>query len=47
MTPSFGKMAAVEAKLEGDYRGMHGRIVTNAEEIAYVDFVHSQTTGFH
>jgi ATP-binding cassette subfamily D (ALD) long-chain fatty acid import protein len=36
VTPAFGKLAAVEAKLEGDFRGAHSRLITNAEEIAYV-----------
>ncbi|KAH8919423.1 hypothetical protein BT69DRAFT_1284849, partial [Atractiella rhizophila] len=26
VTPSFGKLAAVEARLEGEYRGMQSRI---------------------
>lgn len=34
LTPAFGKLAAVEAKLEGDFRAAHARVVTNAEEIA-------------
>ncbi|KAJ3311471.1 hypothetical protein HDU76_003113 [Blyttiomyces sp. JEL0837] len=35
VTPAFGKMAAVEAKLEGDFRTAHSRLITNAEEIAF------------
>ncbi|KAJ3331842.1 hypothetical protein HDU93_009465 [Gonapodya sp. JEL0774] len=35
VTPPFGKMAAREAKLEGDFRYAHSRIITNAEEIAF------------
>ncbi|KAI8609711.1 ABC transporter transmembrane region 2-domain-containing protein [Chytriomyces sp. MP71] len=35
LTPAFGKMAAIEAKLEGDFRGAHSRVITNAEEIAF------------
>ncbi|ORY46787.1 hypothetical protein BCR33DRAFT_753456 [Rhizoclosmatium globosum] len=35
LTPAFGKMAAVEAKLEGDFRSAHSRVITNAEEIAF------------
>ncbi|KAI9597198.1 ABC transporter transmembrane region 2-domain-containing protein [Syncephalis fuscata] len=34
-TPPFGKLAAIEAKLEGDYRSAHSRLITNAEEIAF------------
>lgn len=37
MAPPFGKLAAVEAKLEGDYRNAHSRLITNAEEIAFYD----------
>ncbi|CAJ0631262.1 14455_t:CDS:10 [Entrophospora sp. SA101] len=35
VSPSFGKLAAHEAKLEGDFRIAHNRIITNAEEIAF------------
>ena len=35
VTPAFGKLAAIEAKLEGDFRGAHSRLITNAEEIAF------------
>lgn len=34
-TPPFGKLAAEEAKLEGDFRTAHSRLITNAEEIAF------------
>ena len=36
VTPAFGKLAALEAKLEGDFRGAHSRLITNSEEIAWV-----------
>ncbi|KAI9364105.1 ABC transporter transmembrane region 2-domain-containing protein [Pilaira anomala] len=35
VTPPFGKLAAIEAKLEGDFRAAHSRLITNAEEIAF------------
>ncbi|KAF0513138.1 ABC transporter transmembrane region 2-domain-containing protein [Gigaspora margarita] len=35
VTPAFGKLAAHEAKLEGDFRAAHTRLITNAEEIAF------------
>ncbi|ORY94388.1 ABC transporter transmembrane region 2-domain-containing protein [Syncephalastrum racemosum] len=35
VTPSFGRLAAIEAKLEGDFRAAHTRLITNAEEIAF------------
>ncbi|KAI9478448.1 MAG: ABC transporter transmembrane region 2-domain-containing protein [Benjaminiella poitrasii] len=44
VTPSFGKLAAIEAKLEGDFRAAHSRLITNAEEIAFyngADLEHS------
>jgi ABC-type uncharacterized transport system fused permease/ATPase subunit len=34
VTPAFGRLAAVEARLEGEYRGGVGRIGREAEEIA-------------
>jgi ATP-binding cassette subfamily D (ALD) long-chain fatty acid import protein len=34
-TPPFGKLAAQEAKLEGDFRTAHSRVITNAEEIGF------------
>jgi ATP-binding cassette subfamily D (ALD) long-chain fatty acid import protein len=35
VTPAFGKLSAIEAKLEGDFRNAHARLITNAEEIAF------------
>jgi len=35
VTPPFGKLAAEEGKLEGEFRFAHSRIITNAEEIAF------------
>ncbi|RHZ53037.1 hypothetical protein Glove_452g5 [Diversispora epigaea] len=34
LTPPFGKMAAEEQKLEGEFRFTHFRVIENAEEIA-------------
>ncbi|KAJ2726039.1 ATP-binding cassette long-chain fatty acid transporter pxa1 [Coemansia sp. Benny D115] len=34
-TPPFGKMAATQATLEGEFRANHSRVITNAEEIAF------------
>jgi len=36
VTPAFGRLAAVEARLEGEYRAGMGRIDRKAEEIAFV-----------
>lgn len=36
VTPAFGRLAAVEARLEGEYRTGVGRIGRESEEIAYV-----------
>ncbi len=36
VTPAFGRLASVEAKLEGEYRAGMGRLAREAEEIAYV-----------
>ncbi|KAF8631385.1 hypothetical protein AX15_002416 [Amanita polypyramis BW_CC] len=35
VTPAFGRLAAVEARLEGEYRAGMGRIGREAEEIAF------------
>ncbi|OLL21757.1 ATP-binding cassette sub-family D member 2 [Neolecta irregularis DAH-3] len=35
VSPSFGRLAVAEARLEGDFRNAHSRIVTSAEEIAF------------
>ncbi|KNZ74123.1 ATP-binding cassette sub-family D member 2 [Termitomyces sp. J132] len=37
VTPAFGRLAAVEAKLEGEYRAGVGRVGREAEEIAFYD----------
>ena len=36
VTPAFGKLAAVEARLEGEYRAGMGRVGREGEEVAYV-----------
>lgn len=35
VSPAFGKLAAIETKLEGDFRNAHSRLIINAEEIAF------------
>eukprot|EP00474_Spongospora_subterranea_P008945 CRZ09403.1 hypothetical protein [Spongospora subterranea] len=35
ITPPFGRLAAEEGRLEGEYRAAHARLITNAEEIAF------------
>ncbi|GAA5995368.1 uncharacterized protein JCM10292_005128 [Rhodotorula paludigena] len=37
VTPAFGKLAAIEAKLEGDFRAAHARLIINSEEVAFYD----------
>ncbi|KAK3843687.1 MAG: ABC transporter transmembrane region 2-domain-containing protein [Linnemannia gamsii] len=47
VTPAFGKLAAVEAKLEANFRSAHTRLITNAEEVAFyngADLEHSILT---
>jgi ATP-binding cassette, subfamily D (ALD), peroxisomal long-chain fatty acid import protein len=34
VTPAFGRLAAVEARLEGEFRAGMGRIGREAEEVA-------------
>lgn len=35
LSPPFGKMKAVEGRREGEFRGLHARLIANAEEIAF------------
>ncbi|EDN08308.1 hypothetical protein HCAG_04818 [Histoplasma mississippiense (nom. inval.)] len=35
LSPPFGKLAAVEGRKEGDFRGLHSRLLANAEEVAF------------
>lgn len=35
LSPPFGKLKAVEGKKEGDFRGLHSRLLGNAEEISF------------
>ncbi|KAL9634702.1 MAG: hypothetical protein Q9164_003938 [Protoblastenia rupestris] len=35
LSPPFGKLKAVEGRREGDFRGLHARLIANAEEIAF------------
>ena len=35
LSPPFGKLKAVEGRREGNFRGLHARIIANAEEIAF------------
>lgn len=34
VTPAFGRLAAVEARLEGEYRAGMGRVGRESEEVA-------------
>lgn len=35
LSPPFGKLKAVEGNKEGDFRGLHSRLLANAEEVAF------------
>lgn len=35
LSPPFGKLKAVEGRKEGDFRGLHSRLIANAEEVAF------------
>ena len=35
LSPPFGKLKAAEGRKEGDFRGLHSRLIANAEEIAF------------
>ncbi|KAI8450142.1 ABC transporter transmembrane region 2-domain-containing protein [Phakopsora pachyrhizi] len=40
ITPAFGKLSAIETKLEGDFRLTHSRLITNSEEISFYNGAH-------
>jgi ABC-type uncharacterized transport system fused permease/ATPase subunit len=35
IAPAFGKLAAIQTQMEGEYRGAHTRLITNSGEIAF------------
>lgn len=35
LSPPFGKLKAVEGRKEGDFRGLHARLIASAEEVAF------------
>ena len=35
LSPPFGKLKAVEGRREGEFRTLHSRLITNAEEVAF------------
>ncbi|KAI9853103.1 MAG: hypothetical protein M1838_001604 [Thelocarpon superellum] len=35
LSPPFGKLKAAEGRREGDFRGLHARLIANAEEVAF------------
>ncbi|PGH12923.1 hypothetical protein AJ80_06528 [Polytolypa hystricis UAMH7299] len=35
LSPPFGRLKSVEGKKEGDFRGLHSRLLANAEEVAF------------
>lgn len=35
LSPPFGKLAATQGRREGEFRGLHSRLIVNAEEIAF------------
>lgn len=35
LSPNFGKLKAIEGRKEGDFRGLHSRLIANAEEVAF------------
>ncbi|WFD03284.1 ATP-binding cassette long-chain fatty acid transporter pxa1 [Malassezia obtusa] len=44
VSPPFGKLSAVQAKLEGQFRNAHSRLIINAEEIAFYNGASTEET---
>ncbi|KAJ8608146.1 hypothetical protein MRB53_039825 [Persea americana] len=42
LSPPFGKLKAVEGRREGDFRGLHARLIANAEEVAFYGGEHME-----
>jgi ABC-type uncharacterized transport system fused permease/ATPase subunit len=35
ISPPFGRLTAIESKLEGDYRSLHTELLSHSEEVAF------------
>lgn len=44
VSPAFGKMAAIQQTLEGNYRACHTDVIHHAEEIAFYDGINWEAT---
>lgn len=42
LSPPFGKLKAVEGRREGEFRGLHARLIANAEEVAFYGGEHME-----
>jgi ATP-binding cassette, subfamily D (ALD), member 3 len=40
ISPPFGKLTAIEQKMEGDYRSKHNDLINHSEEIAFYNGSH-------
>ena len=36
VSPAFGKLTAIDQKLEGEYRSVHSQLLYHAEEVAFL-----------
>jgi ATP-binding cassette subfamily D (ALD) protein 3 len=36
ISPAFGKLVAIQQKLEGEYRGVHNDLIVHSEEVAFL-----------
>ena len=47
ISPSFGKLTAVEQQLEGEYRAVHTKLLSHSEEVAFYNGADWERINIH